>query len=440
MYHDDGAGYSLNARKDTLDEWLAWQLSLHDKSIELGLERVAAVATGLEIDSIASNVITVAGTNGKGSTVACYENWLHKAGFSVASYTSPHLLRYNERIKLNTQCVSDDEICEAFGAVDMARGEVTLTYFEFGTLAALWLINRHQPDYAILEVGLGGRLDAVNIIDANMVHLTSIAIDHQSWLGNTREQIGYEKAGVLRAGILVVCNDPQLPNSVLDELSRLECHYLQYQRDFDLQETHQRGVYEWQGNEFKCRVRPPLPGVYQLQNIAGVIAGLSLLFPLQHLGEGVVGERFSGTRLPGRFQCLDTEFVFDTYIDVGHNRDAAKALAKNLVQVKRASGKIIVLLGMLEDKENNHFVAELDDIVDEWWLLSLDCDRGLDADSLAERIGFRFSIEMKFSNSDLALDHALSSLSNQDIIMVTGSFATVEIFLQAISKVHPIQI
>ena len=385
-------------------------------------------------------MITVAGTNGKGSTVACYENWLHRSGYSVASYTSPHLLRYNERIKLDAQCASDDQICQAFEAIDNARGDLSLTYFEFGTLAALWLIDRHQPDFAILEVGLGGRLDAVNIIDANMVHLTSIGIDHQSWLGDSREKIGFEKAGVLRAGIPVVCNDPQLPKSVLDELIRLDCHYLQYRRDFDLRETQQQGIYQWQGNGFSCSVIPPLPGVHQLQNLAGVIAGLSLLFPLPQLGAEAVGENFAGTKLPGRFQRLDTNFAFDTYIDVGHNHDAAIALAKNLVAIKRVTGKLVILLGMLEDKESALFVAELKDIVDEWWLLSLDCDRGLDADRLAERIGSEADIKRKFANSELALNHALSSLSNQDIIMVTGSFLTVELFLQAISKVHPIEI
>ena len=439
MYHDDGAGNTLKPRKNTLDEWLAWQLSLHDKTIELGLERVAVIAAELEIESIADRVITVAGTNGKGSTVAFYENWLHKSGYSVASYTSPHLLRYNERIKLNTHCASDDKICEAFQAIDTARGDLALTYFEFGTLAALWLINRRHPDYAILEVGLGGRLDAVNIIDADMVHLTSIAIDHQSWLGDSREKIGYEKAGVLRRGIPVVCNDPQLPSSVLDELVRLDCHYLQYQRDFDLRETNRQGIYQWQGNGFNCSVKPPLPGVHQVQNLAGVIAGLSLLLPLQQLGAKLVAENFSGTSLPGRFQRLSTNFDFNIYIDVGHNHDAAIAMSKNLLKIKKLNGNLVVLLGMLEDKESALFVSELKAIVDKWWLLSLDCDRGLDADRLAGRIGSEVEIERKFTNSELALDHALSSLSNQDIIMVTGSFVTVETFLRAISKVHSIQ-
>ena len=195
-------------RFNSLDQWLEWQTVLHGKAIDLGLERVQQVAVRLGVGKIAGQVITVAGTNGKGSTVAAYENWLRQAGFSVASYTSPHLLKYNERIKYNLQPVTDTTLCAAFEAVEDARGDTSLTYFEFGTLAALYLFQQWQPDYVILEVGLGGRLDAVNIIDADLVHLTPIGIDHQAWLGEDREQIGFEKAGVLRDGISVVLNDP----------------------------------------------------------------------------------------------------------------------------------------------------------------------------------------------------------------------------------------
>ena len=190
-------------RFDTLEQWLEWQTVLHEKAIDLGLDRVWEVADRLGIDRIAKRVIIVAGTNGKGSSVAAYENWLHRAGFSVASYTSPHLLVYNERIRHNLKLAGDQEICAAFDAVETARVETSLTYFEFGTLAALYFMQQRQPDFAILEVGLGGRLDAVNIIDAELVHLTPIGLDHQAFLGNDRESIGFEKAGVLRRGVKV---------------------------------------------------------------------------------------------------------------------------------------------------------------------------------------------------------------------------------------------
>jgi dihydrofolate synthase/folylpolyglutamate synthase len=421
-------------RFDSLSQWLDWQLRLHVKAIDLGLDRVSEVADRLDIGTIANKVIIVAGTNGKGSTVACYENWLASAGFSVASYTSPHLLSYNERIKLDTQPVSDKTLCHAFEAVEEARQDTALTYFEFGTLAALWLIQKHHPDYAILEVGLGGRLDAVNIIDADLVHLTSISIDHQSWLGDSREKIGFEKAGVLRRNTPVVCNDVYLPQSVIDEIDRLGCPSLQFKKDFFIHETQVADNFRWMGCDLQFSLIPPLPGKHQLQNLAGVVAGLSLLLPLKNYSSQSVANYFNGTQLPGRFQHLQTVLAVNTYVDVGHNVDAARAIAENLAAIKPPAGRVVVLLGMLEDKQSEAYVSELEHVVDGWWLLSLSCDRGLTADQLEQRVGSVVSVEKKFESADIAIDHALSSLSNQDIMLVTGSFATVEIFLRAISK------
>jgi len=420
-------------RFNSLNQWLDWQLRLHVKAIDLGLDRVSEVAGRLQIKSIASKVITVAGTNGKGSTVACYENWLSSAGFSVGSYTSPHLLRYNERIKLDTLPVGDALLCRAFAAVESARQDTALTYFEFGTLAAFWLIQKHQPDYAILEVGLGGRLDAVNIIDPDLVHLTSISIDHQNWLGDSREKIGFEKAGVLRNHVPVVCNDTQPPQSVLDEIERLDCPSLQYTRDFFIRETETADEYDWVGPDLHFSLTPPLPGKHQLQNLAGVVAGLSLLLPLNKYQPQSVADYFAGTHLAGRFQRLQTKLAADVYIDVGHNPDAARAIAENLVSIKNPAGRLVLLLGMLEDKQSREFVTEFERVVDSWWLLSLDCDRGLSADALEQRITSQVRVAEKFEQAEIAVNAALSSLRNQDIMLVTGSFATVEFFLRAVS-------
>lgn len=419
-------------RFKTLDEWLDWQLLLHFKSIDLGLERVSAVAARLGINKIANRVITVAGTNGKGSTVACYETWLHNAGFRVASYTSPHLLQYNERIKINREMASDELICEAFEAIDQARGDTALTYFEFGTLAALWLMQQTQPDFAILEVGLGGRLDAVNIIDADLVHLTSIGIDHQSWLGDTREKIGYEKAGVLREGIPVVCNDPEPPQSVLNEINRLHCRSLQYKRDFSML-REDSGCYLWQGLDLKFRVSPVLPGTHQVQNLAGVVAGLNLLLDKDQINPININQNFQGTELIGRFQQVETALAARIYIDVGHNHDAAKVLAENLSILKPDAGRLVVLLGMLDDKESLNFVDELKTVVNDWWLLTLDCDRGLKAEQLQQRIATSVKVDACFESVEHSIVHGLSSLTNQDIMLVTGSFVTVELFLREIS-------
>ena len=404
---------------------------LHDKGIDLGLERVREVARRLGIGRIAGRVVTVAGTNGKGSSVAAYENWLSKAGYTVASYTSPHLLKYNERIKRDLQPIGDEELCAAFVAVEAARADTALTYFEYGTLAALYCMQSWQPDFAILEVGLGGRLDAVNLVDADLVHLTPIGLDHQAWLGNDRESIGFEKAGVLREGIDVVLNDVDPPRSVSAEIDRLGCHCLRIERDYRvLPQTGERFI--WRGGEKEYELCNVLGGSHQMQNLAGVVAGLSLLLPSAELSSDSLQKGFQGTRIAGRFQLLGSPLACRLYADVGHNQDAARVLAHYLEQMKPANGRLVVLLGMLEDKEAELFVAGLQSVVDEWWLLTLPTERGLASADLATRIESRVDVDKRFESIEDALDHALSSLGNQDIMLATGSFITVELLLRAL--------
>lgn len=418
-------------RFDSLKQWLDWQLLLHDKAIDLGLDRVAEVAQRLGIGKIAGKVITVAGTNGKGSTVAAYENWLHRAGFEVASYTSPHLLNYNERIKLNLESASDGAICEAFAAVEQARSKTALTYFEFGTLAALYLIQQWQPDYAILEVGLGGRLDAVNLIDADLVHLTAIDIDHQAWLGDDREKIGFEKAGVLRPHIPVIVADPDPPDSVNSEIERLGCDSLYLGTDFEAVDQED-GEFTWRRDRQEYRLARVLPGEHQVQNTAAVVAGLSKLLHLQEYSALQVRGFFEGTRLRGRFEKIGSVAEFRLYLDVGHNRHAACALASSLAKLRGQAGRVVVLLGMLEDKQPELFVEALQAVVDDWWLMSLNADRGLSSHQLQGRIASRITAQHCFETAPEALEHALSSLHNQDIMLVTGSFVTVEQLLRAL--------
>ena len=419
-------------RFDTLDQWLDWQMVLHDKAIDLGLDRVSKVGERLGLDKIAGRVITVAGTNGKGSSVAAYETWLSQAGFSVVSYTSPHLLTYNERIKRDLKPVSDAELCAAFEAVEAARQTTALTFFEFGTLAALFLFQQWQPDYAILEVGLGGRLDAVNIIAADLVHLTPIGLDHQSWLGDDREQIGFEKAGVLRTGIPVVLNDANPPQSVIAEIERLDCKCLQLGRDYHATPLDDRR-FIWRNQDMEIQLDKVLAGAHQVQNLAGVVAGLSQLMPLTEFSPDQLRDFFHGTGLAGRLQLLPCRLACQLYADVGHNQDAARVLATSLDAMKQPQGRVVVLLGMLADKQPDLFVEGLKQIVDDWWLLTLNCDRGLDAQQLASRIESQAKAEQLFDNVSDALDHALSSLTNQDIMLVTGSFVTVELLLRALS-------
>lgn len=416
-------------RFQTLQDWLAWQQTLHVKNIALGLERVEQVYARLPIDRVAHKVITIAGTNGKGSSVAYYETWLKNRGYRVASYTSPHLLHYNERVKLNQQAVTDDQLCAAFDLVEQARGDTELTYFEFGTLAALLIISDFRPDFAILEIGLGGRLDAVNIIDPDLAHLTHIGLDHQEWLGSSREQIGFEKAGILRDKGLAICNDHQPPESVISALQRRRCVFLQLGQHYDYAMKTADQIL-WQGPRTTVAIRLPLAGEHQAQNISGVLAGLELLGCLQDLSADTINSAFSGVSCPGRLQTLESKLNSKLIVDVGHNPDAAVQLSAFL-QKKSRQGKVVVLLGMLEDKDSVNFVRTLLDVVDEWWLLNLDVPRGLSASALAQRIEDEVARPHLFESMQAAMDYAMSSLNNQDILLITGSFMTVEAALNS---------
>ncbi len=415
-------------RFDTLDGWLDWQQQLNPRAIELGLERVSEVWQRLGAPAIAGRVITVAGTNGKGSTVAAYETWMRAHGLRCGSYTSPHILRYNERIRIDGVPVSDERLIEAFDAIDSARGDIPLTYFEFGTLAALWLCAAESLDFGLLEVGLGGRLDAVNIIDADLAHITPIGLDHQAWLGDDRETIGGEKAGILRAGGLAVYNDPRPVDRILQRCEALGCDLRLAGRDY--QNRMDDDLLHWQGRRLSCSLRSPLTGAHQAWNLGGVLAGLEALGLLYEASDCHGFESLSN---PGRLQRIDG-LPFRLWVDVGHNTDAARAIAAFLEGSK--AGRRVLLLGMLEDKDPRGFVEALGDTVDAVWLLDLEGARGLGSDALAERLG-RPGATPRFGNARAALDHALSTLGNQDILLAAGSFLTVEAVLRALNGTQP---
>ncbi len=414
-------------RFNTLDSWLNWQQSLNPKAIELGLDRVRQVYQNLNLAKTANKVIIVAGTNGKGSTVAYYETWLKNSGYKVASYTSPHLIKYNERIKLNLQLVSDESLCQAFAAIDEARGETLLTYFEFATLAALYLISRYQPDVAILEVGLGGRLDAVNIIDADLAHITPIGLDHQDWLGDTVDAIAYEKAGILRQDSLAICNMSKLPSSLLEVVDKLHCKCSILARDYNF-EMLDDGFINWSNNNHSVQLKPPLLGEHQMLNISGVLAGLSLLGFLDGRTRNEISTAFEGVSCAGRLQKIDSKLPINLWVDVGHNEDAAAALAR-AIDGLNVSGRVYVLLGMLSDKKSADFVNQLKSKVDKWWVLGLHCDRGLSAVELTERIEPIVPVSKTFESAEKCLQQAVSSLNNQDILLACGSFMTVAAIL-----------
>ena len=360
-------------RFDSLPAWLAWQETLHPKKIDLGLERVAAVADRLGLLQPEHGVITVAGTNGKGSSVALLATILEAAGYRVGSYTSPHLLRYNERIRISGQAVSDSELCHAFDRVDQARGQGTLSYFEFGTLAALHLFAGADLDIALLEVGMGGRLDAVNIINPDSALVTAIDIDHSAWLGADRESIGREKAGIFRHGRPAVCSDPSPPASVEQTAAGLGAMWFSLGQQF----SYRAGAdgWDWFGPDSSYRhlPAPALAGAHQLDNAAGVLMTLATLrerFPVQ---QQAVETGLRNTTLAGRFQSRPGRV--DVIFDVAHNPASGRRLAQTLEEFP-VTGRTWLVLGMLRDKDAAAFMDSLAHTVDHWCLASLDVERG----------------------------------------------------------------
>jgi len=381
-------------RFDCLDDWLHWQEGLNPAEIDLGLDRVSRVLlqAGLSA-SFNCPLITVAGTNGKGSVVATLEAIALAAGLNVCSYTSPHLFRYNERIKINGRPADDNVLCEAFERIDQARADSALTYFEFGTLAAIDIFFRVNPDLVILEVGLGGRLDAVNVMDADVSVLTSVAIDHIDWLGDNRESIGYEKAGIFRAGKPVICGERDVPESVLRYAEKLRCEFIQSGRDYQVVNNgaeekrmaiHDRWTLKSIYGEFNNLPQPSLIGEFQKSNAATAIMALrtlqekDLLFSPSARQQSVslaeiLPEALTGIRLAGRFQRIHEKP--QVFVDVAHNLQAAQALAAQIRETELAAVKNYntwAIVAMLSDKDIKGVLASVADVIDFWCFAGLD--------------------------------------------------------------------
>ncbi|BAO44218.1 bifunctional tetrahydrofolate synthase/dihydrofolate synthase [Thiolapillus brandeum] len=413
-------------RFNQLEDWLSWQESLNPKSIDLGLERVAEVWRRLTPPDLSSSiVISIAGTNGKGSTVALFEAVLAAAGYSTGSYTSPHLLRYNERIRLNRQPLSDVRIMEAFVAIDQARGDLPLTYFEFGTLAAVYLFAAEKPDVVLLEVGLGGRLDAVNIIDADLSLITSIALDHQDWLGSDLETIGREKAGIFRRGRPAVFSGRKMPHSVMEYARALGSPLYQNGRDFQGLLKEGGATWNWQaGNRMIPGLPlPALPGAHQLQNAAGVIMALSLLERKLPLKPEALGLGLQTVTLPGRQQILELHGV-QWLLDVSHNPHAVARLAEYL-DAHPVPGRTRAVLGMLRDKDVERVAGLMRDQVQDWHLAGIDDPRGLNAAELGQRLAVAGIKGRLHKGVTDAMQEVAGSAMEGDRVVVFGSFHTV---------------
>ena len=408
----------------SLTAWLAYLETLHPKAISLGLERVRAVHDRLAL-APACPVVTVTGTNGKGSTSAFLERMLSAGGYRIGLYTSPHLLRYNERVRIGGAEATNAELCAAFAAVEAVRQDIPLTYFEFGTLAALWLFARARTDALVLEVGLGGRLDAVNIVDADVAVVTTIAIDHTDYLGITREDIGREKAGIFRAGRVAVCADPDPPTALVDRAREIGAVLLRIGVEFGFVAEQRQWRYFGPGGARHGLPYPALRGTYQLANAAAALTALDALRTHLPVDMGAVRDALVSIELPGRFQVLPGRPV--TVLDVAHNVQAARALA-DTVAAMGFHPQTLAVFGIMADKDIDAVIAALKPRVDRWLVATLPPPRGATAMLLRrhlEQAGVVADAIRTFDDAGAAYRGAREIASEADRIIVFGSFLTV---------------
>jgi dihydrofolate synthase/folylpolyglutamate synthase len=416
-----------------LGDWLNYLESLHPKTIELGLDRVRLVKDRLGLVPTFP-VIIVGGTNGKGSTCAMLESILSAAGYRVGLYTSPHLLTYNERVRVDGAPMDDAALCASFEAVEAARGDTALTYFEFGTLAAVWLFIDRRIDVAVLEVGLGGRLDAVNVFDADVAVVTSVDIDHVDYLGSTREAIGYEKAGIYRPGRVAVCADADPPQSLLRHARDIGADLRLIGADFG----YERQPGQWRfltGSKTRDALPyPALLGDYQLANAAAALTALDALADRLPVSQADVRRGLHEVVLPGRFQVLPGRPT--VVLDVAHNPHAARALAANLAR-QPCAGRTLVVLGMLHDKDIAGVIREVVGRIDLWFVGGLPPPRGAAAQVLQAHL-HEIGVDAVAAFDDVtgAYRAACLAAAQNDRILIFGSFYTVAAVLAEIQPKH----
>ena len=416
---------------DSLADWLEYIDQVHPRKIELGLDRSRAVLDRLGVTPVAPLVVTVAGTNGKGSCVAGIDLGLRRHGLRTGVYTSPHILHFSERIHLLDRPAGDVEICAALAAVEQARGEITLSYFEFATLAAFKLFHDAGLDAVVLEVGLGGRLDAVNLLDADVAVIASISIDHTAWLGEDRDSIGLEKAGIARQGRPLVCGDRELPDSIIRHAQSLGAPLFLLGQQFDIVAAADGNAWRWRGVDAAgaplaagpCAIGSQIP-----DNLATVLQALALL---QVPPEQGLLAALAALRIPGRFEWRRVAGCeADILFDVAHNAGGMRLLGERLAAHQATKGggsRVIAVLAVMADKDVEGMTASLQSRVDIWYIAQVDEPRCMAAHEVAQRVqqlGVKAPIHRYSSVTDAFRD-ACAQAGAGDVVLVTGSFHTV---------------
>jgi len=416
------------ARK-SLAQWLSYLETIHLTEIDLGLNRISQVAKRLNIDFSFAQVITVAGTNGKGTTCAFIENALLAHDKTVAVYSSPHIEQFNERLRINKIDIDDESLIVAFEQIEQQRGDVSLTYYEYTTLAAFLVLMVRKPAVIILEVGLGGRLDATNLIDADIAVITTIDLDHQAFLGDNRESIGFEKAGIMRAHRRVVIGDTNCPHSILEHAKALKAVVSLRDQDFFIEdqlaasEKAEHSLWTWKYGEQQISGlhRPFIPQ----DNVATALTVLSLLKGFSFsLNTQSLNAIISATKVAGRTELVSNENLNSpVLLDVGHNPQAARYLVEYLKG--QQYDKLYAVTGMLKDKDIAKTFQPLFELVDSWYLGGLSVPRGASAKELAEKLPLQTDTVNCFDNITEAFRMANKNSTASDLILVFGSFFTV---------------
>ncbi|NRH29479.1 bifunctional tetrahydrofolate synthase/dihydrofolate synthase [Pseudomonas sp. MS19] len=419
----------------SLADWLAYLEQLHPVAIDMGLDRCRAVAERIGLARLAPRVITVTGTNGKGSTCAFIASLLKAQGLKVGVYSSPHLLRYNERVLFDGQEVSDEQLCEAFAALEQVRGDISLTYFEMGTLAAFWLFQRADLDAVVLEVGLGGRLDTVNLVDADLAVITSIGVDHVEYLGDTRDSVAFEKAGICRPGKPALCGDLQPPQTLLDQVTLIDAPLFLRGRDFDLAQSDD--YWSWRGVDGagQSLTLTQLPVLDLPQENAALALQAYALLDLPWQPEELAAA-LQATRVTGRLERRTINFSGKTLkllLDVGHNPHAAEYLAGRLA-ARPPAGKRLAVFGLLGDKALAGVVEPLLEHVADWAVAPLPTLRSRPASELADFLQDKNAAVAVYSDVQTALMAQCAQATEQDEILLFGSFYCVAEALEWLAR------